>query len=147
MAIIPSLFELESNAFGSTPTMINVKSIVASAAVVLAFGSATAQASEEGAKIFRTKCMVCHDLAKGKHKVGPSLDGVFGRQAGTAEGFTRYVGLKGATFKGEKATLDEYLTDPDKFVKAKGAARSAMAFKLPNAKERHDVIDFLEKGK
>lgn len=127
--------------------MLNVKFIVAGVALAVAFGGASAQASEEGAKIFRTKCMVCHDLQAGKHKVGPSLAGVYGRQAGTAEGFTRYVGIKGANFKWDKATLDEYLTDPDKFVKAKGAPRSAMAFKLPNAKERHEVIEFLEKGK
>lgn len=127
--------------------MMNVKYLLAGAAAVLTFGAASVQASEDGAKIFRTKCMVCHDMAKGKHKVGPSLDGVYGRQAGTAEGFTRYVGLKGANYKWDKKALDEYLTDPDKFVKAKGGARSAMAFKLPNAKEREEVIDYLEKGK
>lgn len=124
-----------------------LKSILAGAAVILAFGGANAQASEDGAKIFRTKCMVCHDLEKGKHKVGPSLAGVYGRQAGTADGFTRYVGLKGANYKWDKKALDEYLTDPEKFVKDKGAPRSAMAFKLPNAKERREVIEFLEKGK
>jgi cytochrome c len=112
-----------------------------------AFGGASAQASEEGDKIFRTKCLVCHTMEKGKHKVGPSLLGIYGRQAGTSEGFTRYVGLKGADYKWDKASLDQYLTDPEAFVKAKGATRSAMAFKLPNAKERHEVIEYLEKGK
>ncbi len=125
------------------------KNVLAGAAVVAAFGfgGASVQASEEGAKIFRTKCLVCHTLEKGKHKVGPSLLGVYGRQAGTAEGFTRYVGVKGASYKWDKALLDEYLTDPEKFVKAKGAPRSAMAFKLPNAKERKEVIEYLETGK
>lgn len=126
-----------------------VKNILAGLGVVAActFGGASVQASEEGAKIFRTKCLVCHTMEKGKHKVGPSLLGVYGRQAGTAEGFTRYVGVKGASFKWDKALLDQYLTDPDAFVKAKGAARSAMAFKLPNAKERKEVIEYLETGK
>jgi cytochrome c len=124
-----------------------VKYALAGAAVVLTFGGAIVHASDEGAKIFRTKCQVCHDLEKGKHKVGPSLAGVYNRQAGTAEGFTRYVGLKGVNYKWDKKALDEYLTDPEKFVKDKGAPRSGMAFKLPNAKERHEVIEFLEKGK
>jgi cytochrome c len=132
---------------GEIAIMTFVKHFFAGAAAVLAFGAASVQASEDGAKIFRTKCMVCHDMEKGKHKVGPSLHGIYGRQAGTVEGFTRYVGLKGADYKWDKKALDEYLTDPEKFVKAKGAQRSAMAFKLPNAKEREAVIDFMEKGK
>ena len=122
------------------------KNVLAGAAVVAAFGGASVQASEEGAKIFRTKCLVCHTMEKGKHKVGPTLLGVYGRQAGTAEGFTRYVGVKGADYKWDKTLLDQYLTDPEAFVKAKGAPRSAMAFKLPNAKERKEVIEVLEKG-
>ena len=124
-----------------------LKNILAGAAVVAAFGSASVQASEEGAKTFRTKCLVCHTMEKGKHKVGPSLLGVYGRQAGTSEGFTRYVGLKGASYKWDKALLDQYLTDPEAFVKSKGAPRSAMAFKLSNAKERKEVIEYLETGK
>ena len=129
--------------------MTTTKLIAAGAALIagIAFTGTSAQANDDGAKVFRTKCATCHTVEKGKHKVGPALDGLIGKQAGTAEGFTRYVGLKGATFKWTKEDLDKYITDPDAFVKAKGAARSGMAFKLPNAKERKDVIEYLEKAK
>lgn len=126
---------------------MHIKYVLAGLSVAMTFGSASVQASEEGAKIFRTKCLVCHTIEKGKHKVGPSLLGVYGRQAGTADGFSRYVGLKGANYKWDKALLDKYLTDPEAFVKDKGAPRSAMAFKLADAKERHEVIEYLEKTK
>lgn len=104
-------------------------------------------AAEDGAKIFRTKCGVCHTAEKDKHRVGPSLFGVVGRKAGTASGFTRYVGLKGADYSWDEAALDSYLQDPDKFVKSKGAQRSGMAFKLPKAEERKAIIEYLKTAK
>ena len=100
--------------------------------------------SEDGAKIFRTKCAVCHTVEKEKHRVGPSLYGVVGRKAGTAPGFTRYTGLKEASYSWDDAALDTYLEDPDKFVKAKGGKHSGMAFKLPKPEERKAVIEYLK---
>lgn len=35
-------------------------------------------------------CMACHSFAPGRHMTGPSLAHVWGRKAGTADGFTRY---------------------------------------------------------
>ena len=48
-----------------------------------AYGAGDAEA---GKKVWK-KCQTCHSLEAGKKKVGPSLAGVFDRQAGTAEGF------------------------------------------------------------
>ena len=43
--------------------------------------------AEKGAEVFK-KCRACHDVGpNAKNKVGPLLNGIFGRKAGTIEGF------------------------------------------------------------
>ncbi len=114
-------------------------------ALALAGGSAFAGAGDpvKGAKVFK-KCKACHTAKPGKHKVGPSLAGVFGRKAGTAEGYKKYRGLKGADYSWDEASLEEYLADPKKFVKKRGAKSTAMAFKLKKAAQRADIIAYLK---
>ena len=43
---------------------------------------------DKGAKIFKTKCLQCHQIDKsGKHKQGPNLMGMWGRKTGQSPGF------------------------------------------------------------
>ncbi|RUY60360.1 c-type cytochrome, partial [Mesorhizobium sp. M7A.F.Ca.CA.001.13.1.1] len=46
-----------------------------------------AQDAAAGEKVF-AKCKVCHVADQDKNKVGPSLNGVIGRTAGTHPGFS-----------------------------------------------------------
>ena len=96
-----------------------------------------------GKKVFN-KCKACHSIKAGKHKIGPSLAGVIGRKAGTAKGFKRYKGLKGADWTWDEATLDEYLTNPKLFVKSRNKRKSAMMLKLKKKRDRDDVIAYLK---
>ena len=114
-------------------------------AVALAGGPAFAGAGDpvKGEKVFK-KCKACHSAKPGKNKVGPYLFGVFGRQAGTAEGYKRYRGLKGADYTWDEALLEEYLMNPKNFVKKRGAKGTSMGFKLKKAAQRADVIAYLK---
>jgi cytochrome c len=94
---------------------------------------------ERGAQAFRA-CLACHSLEPGQHRTGPSLAGVFGRKAGTAEGFRRYSpALKAADVVWNQATLDVWIADPQAFIPG-----NRMAFRgLPDAQARADLIAYL----
>lgn len=114
------------------------------AALAFAHGSAVAGDAESGEKVFK-KCKACHDIKAGKHKVGPSLHGIVGRQAGTADGYKKYKGLKDVEFVWDEALLDAYLTNPKGFVlEHTDNKRSSMTFKLKKEDQRADVIEYLK---
>jgi cytochrome c len=113
------------------------------AAVFMANGSAFAAGdAAKGEKVFK-KCKACHTVKMGKHKVGPSLAGVVGRKAGSAEGFKKYRGLKATDWSWDEKTLDEWLKNPKTFAKKRNR-KSGMVFKLKKAADRENVIAYLK---
>ena len=70
-------------------TALSAAGIVAGVAVAVAGPAAAEGDPESGAQHFRV-CAACHSLEPGRHLTGPSLAGIWGREAGTVEGFTRY---------------------------------------------------------
>ena len=97
----------------------------------------------KGKKTFN-KCRACHAVKTGKHKVGPSLAGVVGRQAGKAPGFKRYKGLKKTDWKWNVNNLDGWLKNPKNWLKAKNGKRSSMVYKLKKKQDRDDIIAYLQ---
>jgi cytochrome c len=94
---------------------------------------------EAGEQVFRA-CAACHTLAPGEHRTGPSLAGVFGRKAGTAEGFHRYSeALGSADLVWREDTLDAFLADPRSVVPGNRMTFAGIA--EPQA--RADLIAYL----
>ena len=67
------------------------KNLLIGASLVLgltmgATGAFAAGDAEAGKNVFK-ECLACHTVEAGKNKVGPSLHGVVGRQAGSVDGF------------------------------------------------------------
>ena len=92
----------------------------------------------QGASVFR-KCQVCHSLQAGKNLQGPSLAGIVGRKAGAQPTFNYSDAMKQANLTWDAATLDAYLTDPQKVVPG-----NHMPFPgLKSQHERDDVIAYL----
>jgi cytochrome c len=114
--------------------------------VLAAPGTAAAQDgnAEEGAEVFK-KCRACHDVGPdAKNKVGPLLNGIIGRKAGTIDGFAYSDANKTAGSGGLVWTEDvlfKYLENPLTFMKG-----TKMAFAgLKDAQDRKDVIAYLKK--
>jgi cytochrome c len=91
---------------------------------------------EAGREVFRA-CGACHTLEPGAHRTGPSLAGVFGRKAGTAEGFHRYSdALRSADLVWGEDALNGFLADPQAFLPG-----NRMTFRgIADAQGRADVI-------
>ncbi len=89
-----------------------------------------------GREIFATTCSACH--AVDRNKVGPMLEGVVGRTAGTVPGYPYSAALTRAGTVWNAATLDKWLADPQAFI-----AGAQMPFHLPDPLRRRDVIAYL----
>ena len=91
-----------------------------------------------GEKAFK-KCKACHMVGDGaKNRVGPHLNGVFGRAAGSMDGFRYSSGMVEAGEGGlvwSDETLAEFLSQPRDYIK-----RTKMAFKGFKAPEDIDAV-------
>lgn len=110
---------------------------------------ALAQDAEKGKAQFG-QCRACHSIDAGRNGVGPSLHGIFGRTAGTAEKYTYSSDMKLAGQQGlkwDEATLMDYLADPGGFLKKylkKDSVSNKMPNKFPDEALRKNVIAFLK---
>lgn len=75
---------------------------------------------EAGEKVFK-KCQACHTVGEGaKHRVGPELNELFGRTAGSAEGYKYSKAMIEAGEGGlvwDATSLTEYLIKPKDMIK------------------------------
>ena len=93
-----------------------------------------------GKLVFEKRCTGCHAIETSRE--GPALRSVYGRKAGSYEGFSYSDALKKAGIVWDDASLDKWLTDPDAFV-----AGNNMEFHVAKPQERKDVIAFLKTAK
>lgn len=98
------------------------------------------QASYEAGRRVFAQCRSCHVIQAGApNRVGPNLHGVFGREIGTAPGFTYSQAVQDANFVWDADHLDHWLQNPQTFLPG-----NRMAFAgIRNETQRRDLIAYL----
>ena len=91
--------------------------------------------SDPGRRIFERRCQSCH--AGGS---GPSLAGVFGRKAGTAESGVHSPALRSTTaWCGRAVPLRRFISDPGREMPG-----TLMQVRVQDSKELDDLLNYLE---
>jgi cytochrome c len=102
--------------------------------------SAQAQDAAAGEKVFAV-CRACHQVGEtAKNTVGPKLNGLFGRAAGSVEGYNYSEANKKSGITWDEATFAEYIKDP----RAKIPGTKMVYAGLKDEKRIKDLIAFLK---
>ena len=112
------------------------------AAIVLAASTAAASAQDvaAGEQSFK-KCLPCHSVGEGaKNKVGPELNGLDGRKAGTTDGFNYTEANKNSGITWNESVFKEYIKDP----RAKIPGTKMVFAGIKNEQEVNDLWAYLK---
>ncbi|NNE86637.1 MAG: c-type cytochrome [Silicimonas sp.] len=117
---------------------------LSAAALILWVGAATAATGDvdAGEKLF-SQCKSCHQIGEGaENRIGPQLNRLFGRVAGTQDGFRyskRFVLAGTGGLEWHADTLDTFLENPKSLVSG-----TRMSFPgMKDADDRQNLIAYL----
>ena len=86
--------------------------VLATLFVAAGLGQASAQDAAAGEKVFLV-CRVCHQVGdNAKNAVGPVLNGLFGRKAGSVEGYSYSDANKKSGITWTEEEFTKYIQDP-----------------------------------
>jgi cytochrome c len=87
------------------------------------------------------QCRACHTTPQGgPNMTGPNLWDVFGRKAGSLDGFAYSDGMKAAGWTWDAAQIDKWITDPRAVI----PGTKMTFFGIRDPKDRVDVIAYLK---
>jgi cytochrome c len=114
--------------------------VIAAVLVAASAGTSPAQDLAAGERSFR-KCMPCHDIGpNAKVKLGPPLNGLEGRKAGTYPGYSYSDANKGSGIVWSEASFKDYIKNPMQAMRG-----TKMAFVgIRDEKEIADLWAFLK---
>ena len=116
-----------------------MKHIIIILSVLMLTGVAHADTKVSGEKIFK-RCISCHTFTK--NKICPNLADIFGKKAGSVEGFKYSKAMKNSDIIWNACTLDGFLKKPKKYIKG-----TKMRFAgLKKKSHRDALIEYLKEN-
>jgi cytochrome c len=118
-----------------------MRSFVLSAAMLITgLSHAHAQDAAAGEKVF-AQCRACHQMGENaKNAVGPHLNGLFGRTAGSVEGYNYSPANKNSGITWDEAIFREYIQNP----RAKIPGTKMVYAGLKDEQRINDLIAYLK---
>ena len=94
---------------------------LSAAAYLLSPLSALSQAPQgaepsSGQQAFNNACRTCHIMREGDNRLGPNLNKVVGRKAGSISGYNYSSAMKETDFVWDEQKLDRFIANPDEVV-------------------------------
>jgi cytochrome c len=94
----------------------------------------------DGPTLFKQQCATCHtDNVTDPVRQGPSLFGIVGRHAGSAEGFHYSAGFAKADFTWDDSRLDAWMSNPQVMIPG-----AVMAYRQAKPEIRAAIIVYLK---
>ena len=103
-------------------------------------GEARAQDVAAGEKVFGV-CRACHQIGEtAKNSVGPIMNGVIGRTAGSSPGYSYSAANKSSGLTWDEATFRDYIKDP----RAKIPGTKMIYAGLKDEQKTNDLFAYLK---
>ena len=116
-----------------------MKQIIIILSILMLISVAHADTKVSGKKIFK-RCVACHSFTK--TKIGPSLGNIFGKMAGSVNGFKYSKAMKNSDIVWNDCSLDSFLKKPRKYIKG-----TKMRFiGLKKKSDREALIEYLKEN-
>ncbi|MGE0210447.1 MAG: cytochrome c family protein [Parvibaculaceae bacterium] len=102
----------------------------------------TAAVAQDGQVVFNNACRTCHTMKPGDNRLGPTLAGIIGRKAGTADGYNNYSSaMTGSGVIWDEATLDKFIESPDIVIPGNNMKPFAG---ITSKEDRQKIVTFLK---
>ena len=113
---------------------------IAGVTVLTSTAASLAQDAASGEKVF-VVCKACHQIGEtAKNAVGPALNGIIGRKAGTYAGYNYTDANKNSGLTWDEPTFRDYIKDP----KAKIPGTKILYAGLKDEQKISDLLAYLK---